>query len=84
VIANHTHAEREKMNSYSEEKAKTLWCPMARETGYVEFRDGEVAPSVNRQPKGDAHAACLCIASACMMWQWGSPEGTGYCGLARH
>jgi len=64
----------------TEEKAKTKWCPMAREI--KNSSNGIVSHNHNT----------VCIASDCMMWRWnrdimvggsGRAEPTqGYCGLA--
>jgi hypothetical protein len=69
-----------------ESKAKTKWCPFARS-----LPSGSTA-AVNRTPKGAPVGRCL--ASDCMAWRKGEPEGhyvgdvylgyasAGECGLA--
>ena len=86
------------MTAYTEDEAKTKWCPFARAlyvgpTGHQQF------PS-NRLSKGENGAVIppdsLCIASACMAWEpetkysarteWAGedvPTGRGDCGLKR-
>jgi hypothetical protein len=68
----------------TEDKARTLWCPMAR---LIVDSDG----SYNRCEVGDSFAdarlfvppSCRCLASGCAMWRWHSEgEATGYCGVA--
>ena len=72
---------------YTEGEAKEKWCPFAVAS------DQKFQPS-NRTHTGATVAACRCVASKCMAWQWGDfktveEEGeiktkkSGFCGLAR-
>lgn len=85
---------------YTEDEAKTKWCPFARvafswgEGGSIFDGEGAtpMATTVNRGR--NLSADTLCIASACMAWQW-EPEDEerplsdqrattrGYCGLTK-
>lgn len=78
---------------YTEEEAKTKWCPFAR--AHAICNGGTLA--LNRAVGGGVWTDCRCIASACMAWRWcgrdpleaqtlgGTPISTkpekGYCGL---
>jgi len=79
------------MSVYTEDEAKTMWCPFAR----VPFGNGAV--NGNRGFEGhSSQKESLCIGSACMAWRWkhsggdhnaiGEPTSLvlphGYCGLA--
>lgn len=45
------------------EKAKTLWCPFARASGFTsEQAEG------NRDDKGEPRRSCYCITTHCMAW----------------
>ena len=63
---------------YTEEEAKTKWCPMAM----VQYISG----SYNRHHERKSNIP-PCIASSCMMWRVDEidmldpKESTGYCGL---
>ncbi|WP_027178800.1 hypothetical protein [Maridesulfovibrio bastinii] len=77
----------------TEEKAKEMWCPQARQTD-------EGSGAYNRDGNGAGDKDCRCIASDCMSWRWKDRETeimvyrykedhpdmmrhyTGYCGLA--
>lgn len=64
----------------TEKEARTKWCPIERAAlGNNRFKTD--AKNDGGHAIGAADA-CLCIASACMMWrrEWGSEKG--YCGLA--
>lgn len=50
---------------FTETEAKTKWCPLARAG---DTRD-EGRISINRSGNA-ADMDCLCLASACMAWQW--------------
>lgn len=72
------------MNAFTEEQAKTKWCPFARVAveGYpasgdpLAIHSGSVAsvnrdsPSANTVPT----AHCYCIGSACMAWRWNESD----------
>lgn len=76
------------INTYTEEEAGKLWCPMAR-------LYAAAGPSANRGTNKDPH----CIASKCAAWQWDRrsvfvagvgempekprSEWRGYCGALR-
>jgi hypothetical protein len=83
---------------YTEEQAKTKWCPHAR---FLGSGAGGAGNKFGRYSPADTE--CVCIASECMAWQWGnmkeiakhqarfpelnfataaSQSGRGYCGLA--
>lgn len=51
----------------SEEKAKTLWCPMARSASIE--TTGPAGHALNAIAANDGQA---CRASGCMMWRWGA------------
>jgi hypothetical protein len=56
---------------YTEEEAKTKWCPMVR------VREDT--------PDEEMREAIRCEASQCMMWRWfenGTRYSIGHCGLA--
>lgn len=55
------------MNNYTQDEAKTKWCPHAREL----FSYNEEA-SYNRDAKGIP--STMCIGSGCMMWQHAEAE----------
>ena len=66
---------------YTEDEAKTKWCPESRH----DF-DDHAGPGWNR-PGGNFH----CLGSGCMMWRWAKGASVadgingkrpGYCGLA--
>ena len=58
---------------YTEDEAKTKWCPFARDW----VVDGKDAAAINRHFRLDGtHVHSPCIASACMAWRWG-PEIRG-------
>lgn len=62
------------MSAFTEEEAKTKWCPMAR----VSFRAQtvcnrvyeEIQIGVHTKSQSSAVAGSLCIGSACMAWRW--------------
>ncbi len=74
---------------YTEEEAKTKWCPMVRMARVV-AEDGGGVPKV----AATSNRGAFCIASDCMMWRWDNGSGyehadgsktdpeRGYCGLA--
>ncbi|MFA5951510.1 MAG: hypothetical protein WC807_14620 [Hyphomicrobium sp.] len=51
------------MAIYTEEEAKTKWCPETR-TGLT------AGMAVNHHVGGDVHEETRCIGSGCMMWRW--------------
>lgn len=54
----------------TEAEALTRWCPFARTAAYDYDEEGRLtAVSINRDYSPDIQGHCLCIASACMMWQ---------------
>lgn len=82
--------------TYTEEEAKTKWCPHSRvqveRKGYTPSPMGSVAgdnyalAGVNRLLEAGVRNA-LCLASGCMMWRedkrFGEPgKHPGFCGLA--
>ncbi|KKM66255.1 hypothetical protein LCGC14_1483120, partial [marine sediment metagenome] len=46
---------------YTDDKAKTRWCPFAR---YSDLGSG------NRRRSGEPLGSTFCIASDCMAWRW--------------
>lgn len=63
---------------HTEKEAKQLWCPFARVMGVNSHN--EVSPPSNRivaegKDYGPLMAGSLCIASQCMAFRWGEPEG---------
>lgn len=59
------------MSVYTEEEAKTKWCPFTRAA--IDVVDGAHVidfTSANRSERG-LPAVTLCVASACMAWRWG-------------
>lgn len=77
---------------FTEEEAKTKWCPWARTAwAFDDVRNG-IFVTANR---GTTEDDCRCIASECMAWRWiyrfehvETGEGThhdpkqGFCGLS--
>lgn len=73
------------MTTYTEEEAKTKWCPYAR------VRSSHVqGGSFNREVHTSNLDSSKCIAFRCMAWRWGPPkqqgpyvndDKSGYCGL---
>ena len=66
---------------HTEESAKKLWCPMARDIQNTDKYDEAGTWYVSNE-------GSKCIASSCMMWQWlddeeRMEERRGFCGLAR-
>lgn len=56
----------------TEEQARTKWCPHSRQIG-VTSRDNGTCATVNREgPEHYGADNCLCIASGCMAWQFGT------------
>jgi hypothetical protein len=49
----------------TEDEAMTKWCPFAMAPG--------ASFALNRGPEGVANGRCMCLASACMAWQWDKP-----------
>lgn len=69
---------------YSEEIAKTKWCPFVRhgdEEGGTFNRGAGPGNAINAGRAGDGWS-CACIASGCMAWRKAFQDGRGYCGLA--
>jgi len=62
--------------TFTEEEAKTKWCPFARVGS--EYEPGF---SLNRITDGPVKPAA-CIASRCMAWRKKMQDGSGFCGLA--
>ena len=65
---------------YTEEEAKTRWCPFARTEAVGAAND----IAINRDSDGNT-AGAKCLASGCMAWRGQfatSTDGRGYCGLA--
>lgn len=84
--------------TYTEEVARTKWCPQARQPTFSLNEDGTHAPSpkspvINRVSKHDGStalpSACLCVASDCMLWEPmdmlidNKRVVEGYCGLKK-
>lgn len=63
---------------YTEEEAKTKWCPMVRFITFPPIYENGMATKENNR-YGDYNSNC--IASECMQWQWDGERG--YCGKAR-
>jgi hypothetical protein len=66
--------------SHTEQRARELWCPMAR---YAQ----EDTVSANRRQGKQGYVnnpeSCRCLASECAMARWDNEKRkTGYCGLA--
>ena len=75
------------------DKAKGLWCPMARKKFWLGhgLGDGALAAASYNRTKD-----CNCVADLCAMWRWADPAPSqdgndrtdevakrrGYCGLA--
>lgn len=68
---------------YTEDEAKTKWCPQVRFHGNYEHGGGD-----NRPVEG---CGVQCLGSGCMMWRWAKGASVadsingkrpGYCGLA--
>ena len=72
---------------YTEEEAKTKWCPFVR---YSVENASKWKRAINRWVSVNDMQLnpepCHCIASECMVWRWdtddGYPAKEGYCGLA--
>jgi hypothetical protein len=65
---------------FTEEEAKTKWCPFARE---LYSRMGTFGPANRFRHHNEGYSRC--IASQCMAWRWVDDEpdiGVGFCGLA--
>lgn len=65
----------------TEEEALQKWCPYAKATS----EGGNAHDAGNRYSSfngsTDYPAACQCIASRCMAWQWATTKhDKGYCG----
>lgn len=58
------------MSLFSENEARTRWCPLARASN-----DGEPPVSINRIPGSRGDRDCHCLASGCMAWRWADPPG---------
>ena len=68
---------------YTEEEAKTKWCPMVR----IFSGTSNYVAACNKNMLDRDKDKDRCIASNCMMWRWiptiYAPETkSGYCGLA--
>lgn len=62
---------------HTDEKARTLWCPMTRVTKTTErgnIKSGATVLNRIESPDGSAGipTSMLCIASECAMWRWAS------------
>lgn len=82
------------INSMTEEKARTKWCPYALTNGIaMEAPLKAIGFPINRGNMGTVAEATRCLGSDCMKWEWiGSPfnsvqpahldeDDEGYCGL---
>ena len=72
------------MTLKTEAEARKLWCPFARVATLPPSRDDGLQCAVNRsrRPNSELPKHCLCIASACMAWEWSlltANKGKGYC-----
>lgn len=69
--------------TYTEEEAKTKWCPAIRFSGAGTATDQDW---LTNRAGSYGETAFTCIGSDCMAWRWKTysdpTTGIGYCGLA--
>ena len=61
------------MSIYTEEEAKTKWCPESRPAEWfasTPHSDGKLVRGGNRDGNGKPDATAYCLGSGCMMWRW--------------
>ncbi len=64
---------------HTEKEASEKWCPMVRGSYSVPATEAHHGLCGNRDVNGGSIPNCNCIASRCMMWDWGGirmPDGS--------